>query len=88
MIGQPIDEVFGPALMEENARCLREVLAGRSSHFGRELQTGAGQTRHAWASHIPDLDQNALVQALDRAQMASSAKSEFLANMSHEIRPP
>ncbi|MES2017241.1 MAG: response regulator [Pseudomonadota bacterium] len=29
-----------------------------------------------------------LVQALDRAEMASSAKSEFLANMSHEIRTP
>ncbi len=29
-----------------------------------------------------------LAQALDRAEMASSAKSEFLANMSHEIRTP
>ncbi|MES2899212.1 MAG: response regulator [Pseudomonadota bacterium] len=29
-----------------------------------------------------------LTQALDRAEMASSAKSEFLANMSHEIRTP
>jgi PAS domain S-box-containing protein len=29
-----------------------------------------------------------LVQALERAEMASSAKSEFLANMSHEIRTP
>jgi two-component system sensor histidine kinase/response regulator len=29
-----------------------------------------------------------LVQALDKAQRASSAKSEFLANMSHEIRTP
>ncbi len=29
-----------------------------------------------------------LIQALDRAEMASSAKTEFLANMSHEIRTP
>ncbi|RSZ60077.1 PAS domain-containing protein [Massilia atriviolacea] len=29
-----------------------------------------------------------LIQALERAESASSAKSEFLANMSHEIRTP
>jgi PAS domain S-box-containing protein len=37
--------------------------------------------------HMQSLNEQ-LVQALDRAEMASSAKSEFLANMSHEIRTP
>ena len=37
--------------------------------------------------HLQSLNEQ-LVQALDRAEMASSAKTEFLANMSHEIRTP
>jgi two-component system sensor histidine kinase/response regulator len=37
--------------------------------------------------HLQQLNEQ-LVQALDGAEMASSAKSEFLANMSHEIRTP
>ncbi|MFL6657969.1 MAG: response regulator [Massilia sp.] len=43
--------------------------------------------RIANEAHMQSLNEQ-LIQAVDRAEMASSAKSEFLANMSHEIRTP
>ncbi|MES2150462.1 MAG: response regulator [Pseudomonadota bacterium] len=116
MLGAPMEEVLGKALMAQNAPALRAVFSGQAQHFEREMGGPDGALHYLWTSYIPDFDgqgevrglfvlkyditerkqielrlqhvNEQLVQALDRAEMASSAKSEFLANMSHEIRTP
>jgi two-component system, sensor histidine kinase and response regulator len=58
--------------------------ACESNQFGKAVTMSGSQQdvteRHQY--------QQALIEATERAMLASKAKSEFLANMSHEIRTP
>ncbi|UOD28832.1 response regulator [Massilia violaceinigra] len=62
MTGARMDDVLGPDTMADIAPHLREVLAGKSAHFARELSLTSGTVRHTWANYIPDFDEDGEVR--------------------------
>ncbi|NIA00182.1 PAS domain-containing protein [Massilia sp. CCM 8734] len=62
MTGASMDDVLGPDTMADIAPHLREVLAGKATHFAREITSASGELRHTWANYIPDFDEDGAVR--------------------------
>ncbi len=61
-MGEPIDRVLPPALLEQIRPHINAVLNGSPQHFLRELELPSGEPRYTWINFIPDRGESGAVR--------------------------